>query len=90
MLNDGGFKLETLGEKTSVNLVLDELDEHTQHAFSKLDNTHLAMHDNKTVHWVQPIVAHFVEMEFGWFMAVTKKSKMSFGTRKLYPFDKLE
>ena len=44
MLDDGGFKLETLGEKILMNFVPNE---HTQHAFSKLNNTHIAVREKQ-------------------------------------------
>ena len=72
MLNGGGFKLETLSEKTSVNLGSYE---RTQHAFSKLDNTHPKMCDNKAMCRVQPMVDHFAKINFGRFMVATIKKK---------------
>ena len=61
-----------LDEKLSLNPRPDEL---TQHALSKLDNTHPAMCDNKAVHQVQPTVDHFMKMDFGQFKVATIKTR---------------
>ena len=59
MLDDGGFLLKTLGEKTLLSLVEEVSSQHTQ---SKLDDTH-PMCDNKAVHRVQPTVDHFTNLD---------------------------
>lgn len=81
MLNKANFNLDKLDEKMSRNLGPYE---HTQRAFSKLDNTHLAKLDNKIVRRMQPIVDRFTKINFGQFKVATIKNMMFLGAKRLY------
>lgn len=85
MLNGGGFKLETLSEKTSLNLGSDE---RTQHTISKLGNTHPKICDNKAMCRMQPMADHFAKIKFGRFIVATiRKNKVSLSVWRLYKLE---